>query len=218
MVPEGPLYEKGAGWLGWDAVAGRETPPQEPGGLPMAPGDLTATPARYGFHGTIKPPFRLAGGRDADSLREALRAFCAARAPIQCPPLEVRILGRFVALVPSAPAPGLRDLANSAVEAFDPWRTPASEAELARRRKAGLSDRQEALLQKWGYPYVMDEFRFHITLTGRVAADLAPQVAARLSDHFADCLGPVFRVGSLCLVGEGADGRFHVIDRVALGA
>ena len=137
VVPEGPLYEKGAGWLGWDAVAGRETPPQEPGGLPMAPGDLTATPARYGFHGTIKPPFRLAGGRDADSLREALRAFCAARAPIQCPPLEVRTLGRFVALVPGAPAPGLRDLANSAVEAFDPWRTPASEAELARRRKAG---------------------------------------------------------------------------------
>jgi hypothetical protein len=91
-----------------------------------------------------------------------------ARAPVTIPSLEVRRLGGFIAVVPTEPSAALADLAAATVAALDPFRAPPSEAELARRRKARLSDRQEALLMKWGYPYVMEEFRFHLTLTGRL--------------------------------------------------
>ena len=45
------------------------------------------------------------------------------------------------------------------LEGMDDWCT-------TQHGKSGLTDRQEALLTQWGYPYVMEEFRFHITLTG----------------------------------------------------
>jgi hypothetical protein len=34
---------------------------------------------------------------------------------------------------------------------------------------APLSERQRALLIEWGYPYVFDEFRFHMTLSSSLA-------------------------------------------------
>ena len=46
---------------------------------------------------------------------------------------------------------------------------PAAPEELKKRRGAGLSSRQELMLTTWGYPYVMEEFRFHLTLTGRLS-------------------------------------------------
>ena len=49
-----------------------------------------------------------------------------------------------------------------------PFARPPGAAELERRRKAGLSAAQEKMLLRWGYPYVLDEFRFHLTLTGRL--------------------------------------------------
>jgi hypothetical protein len=170
VVPEGGLYRAGADWLGWDSVAGQVAQRQASPGLPDTPEALTATPRKYGFHGTIKPPFRLATGTDAKGLAAEATAFCATRSPVTIPALEVRRLGGFVAIVPAEPSAALADLAAATVEVLDPFRAPPSEAELARRRKSPLTDRQEALLARWGYPYVMEEFRFHMTLTGSLPA------------------------------------------------
>jgi hypothetical protein len=216
VVPEGPLYRRGADWLGWDMVAGREVPQPVIPGLPVASSDLTATPGKYGFHGTIKPPFRLAGGRDAAGLEAALNDLAARLAPVRCAPLGVRALRGFVALVPASTCPPLVELAETVVRDLDGWRAAPGAEELARRRKTGLSPRQEAMLADWGYPYVMDEFRFHLTLTGKMPEARAAEVESALAAHFADMLTAPFVVGSLCLAGEAADGRFHLIRRVPL--
>jgi len=92
----------------------------------------------------------------------------------------------------------------------------ASAAELARRRAAGLTQRQDTLLLRWGYPYVMEEFRFHLTLTGKLDADLAETVQRYLVRTLAPVLPAPFRVEDLCLFGEDDQGRFHLIDRFAL--
>lgn len=214
VVPEGALFSKGSTWLGWDSVAGKSLAHSPIGDLPEDIAALTATPRKYGFHGTIKPPFFLAEGTDADGLNDAARAFCATRPPVVIPKLEVRRLGGFVALVPSRPSDALADLAGATVAALDSFRAPPSDAELARRRKAGLTDAQEALLQRWGYPYVMEAFRFHMTLTGRTPH--ADAVQRALAQHFAPVLTAPFAINSLALMAEDNAGAFHLLHRHAL--
>lgn len=214
VVPEAAFFAAASSWLGWDNVAGRAVPHPAIADIPAPVETLTATPRKYGFHGTIKAPFVLAQRHNATDLHNALGAFCATRAPVQVPDLEVRQLGGFVAVVPATRASALADLAGETVEALDAFRAPPSEGELARRRKAGLSDRQEALLQRWGYPYVMEEFRFHMTLTGRTPD--AETVRTVLAEHFAPVLPRPFVIDSLALMGEAADGHFHLVHRYTL--
>ncbi|HBS50755.1 MAG TPA: phosphonate metabolism protein [Rhodobacteraceae bacterium] len=211
MPPEGPLADFGASWLGWDAAHGR------PGDQPDLPGldDVTMTPRKYGFHATLKPPFRLAAGRDAAALDRAVAALAAECAPASASGLRLSRLGRFLALTPEGDAAGIDRVAAACVRGLDGFRAPASEAELARRRAARLSDRQEALLARWGYPYVMEEFRFHMTLTGRLPqAEIARWVA--LLEARLPALPAPFVLDQVALMGERADGRFELIQRYAL--
>ena len=212
----GPLAGFGAAWLGWDLVAGAPCPHPDLPGLPRPVAEITATPRKYGFHGTIKPPFRLAAGCDAAALAEDLAAFCAGTAPVVLAGLELRRLGRFLALCPVGETAALEALAAAAVARFDRFRAPPEPAELARRRAQRLTARQEALLQRWGYPHVMEEFRFHMTLTGLLPpADLAA-VEAALAPRLALLLPAPFTVEALTLLGEDGEGRFHQIARVPL--
>lgn len=214
VVPEGDLFAAGSAWLGWDSVAGRQGAHPNVADLPDTADALTATPRKYGFHGTMKPPFVLASGTSIAGLDSAARAFCAARPPVTIPQLEVKRLGGFVALAPTEPSDPLADLAGACVEALDGFRAPPSDAELARRRKMGLTDRQEALLQKWGYPFVKEEFRFHMTLTGRTSD--AEAACAALTHYFAPVMPQPFGISSLALMGEDAEGVFHLVHRYAL--
>ena len=218
MLGEGPLHDFGAAWLGWDARHGTPLAHPDVPGLPKPAEEITRTPRKYGLHGTIKPPFYLTEGTSEDGLRDALASFCAGQTPVTLEGLELARLGGFLALRPTGDQSGLASLAAAAVIALDPFRAPPSEAELARRKLAGLSPAQESNLEAWGYPYVMDEFRFHITLSGRLDAADAAAVEAALTPHITPHLPRPFGLDSLCLLGSDSDGRFHLIDRVSLSA
>lgn len=216
MVPTGGLYETGSAWLGWDSAAGRAIVHPHVPGLPLDASALTKAPRKYGIHGTLKPPFALAASADPLALAAALAAFCADHPPITIPAMALRRIGRFLALVPDAPAQSLADLAADTVRALDPFRAPPSAAEMSRRRKRGLTDRQEMLLQTWGYPYVMEEFRFHITLTGGIEPAHVARVEACLATLFEPHIGTALRIGDLALMGEDTEGRFHLLHRTPL--
>ncbi len=216
-LPQGDLAGFGAAWLGWDAAAATVPPRPEIGRLSVKAQDVTETPRRYGFHGTLKPPFRLAEGTRPRALPEVAETFAAQLPAVVCDGLVLRRLGRFLALVPEGAVPGLADLAAALVEGLDNFRAPPGEAELARRRANGLTARQEALLLRWGYPYVMEEFRFHLTLTGPVAPQHADAVEAALARAFGPLLPRPFRVEHVALMGEDDDGFFHLIERFPLG-
>ncbi|RBI85915.1 phosphonate metabolism protein [Rhodosalinus halophilus] len=215
-LPEGPLGAAGAAWLGWDARAGRRMPQPDVAGLPRTAAELTDRPRRYGFHATIKPPFRLAQGRGEQELVESFDAFCAGTPAGQADGLAVSALGPFLALRPEGDGRDLARVAAAAVESLDPFRAPPSDADLDRRRAAGLTARQERLLTRWGYPYVMEEFRFHVTLTGPLPEAERRQAQAALAAHFAPVLPRPYRLDALALLGEDAEGRFHAIHESAL--
>jgi putative phosphonate metabolism protein len=217
-LPDGPLGDYGAAWLGWDARHGTECVHPDLRGLRGAPEELTRTPRKYGFHATIKPPFRLAAGQEAAALAAAIEVLCARLRSVEIPGgLEVASLGRILALRPTLASNALSDLAADIVQTLDDFRAPAPPEELARRRRAGLTSRQEALLVRWGYPYVMEEFRPHFTLTGRVPDAELGATRDALERYFEPVLASPWALESLCLTGQGNDGRFRLIRRFALG-
>lgn len=218
FTPEpGALADFGAAWLGWDSAAGRACAHPDVPGLPTPVADLTARPRKYGFHGTIKPPFRLATGTDAAGLQAAVAAFCAGAVPVTLHGLRIARIGGFVALVPDGPADALAALAAAAVEALDTFRAPPTDAEIARRNPDRLTARQRAMLTRWGYPYTHDEFRFHMTLTGPLGAR-ADGVCAALDRVVTPLIPRPFRVDALTLLGADGDDRFHQIARYPLTA
>ncbi len=194
------LWRFGSGWIGRDAVTGAETGASAPVGLDSGRWqEITASPRHYGFHATLKPPFALAEGTDEGGLARAAAAFAATYPPFESPPLVVTDLGGFLALCPSTPSPQLNRLAADCVRAFDAFRARQSAAELDKRRKGGLPLRQEAMLQRWGYPYVMDEFRFHMTLTVRLEPGERESVAALLAPLAAPLAAQALAVDGICL-------------------
>lgn len=165
-----PLQRFGDGWLGRDHRTGA------PLDRVLVPGidaerlrALTAAPRRYGFHGTLKAPFRLAAGCTPAGLHDAVRAFAAVQRAFTLPPLVIADLKGFLAFVPAGPAPELDALAAACVRQFEPFRAPLTAAERARRPLDRLSPRQIEQLDRFGYPYVLDDFAFHMTLTERLA-------------------------------------------------
>ncbi len=217
-APEaGPFAEAAARWLGWDAAAGQVVAQPEGAGLDGLAA-LTQEPRKYGFHGTLKPPFRLAEGVTARDLRAAVVRLAAGLRPVVMPGLEMVDLEGFLAFVPQGDAGGLQTLAAEVVRALEPWRAPLTEAEIARRRPEQLTPRQRELLEIYGYPYVLEEFRFHLTLSGRLTDPERVALAKAATRHFAGRVPQPFVLGALCLFGEDAAGRFHLLDRCPLRA
>ncbi|MEM1428685.1 MAG: DUF1045 domain-containing protein, partial [Pseudomonadota bacterium] len=140
FAPSGRLGRLGSVWLGWDAEAGRmPTQPEEAEwpDLPLDRRALISGPARYGFHGTLKPPFRLTEGREVAGLHGALSALAPRLPRLKLDGLRVADMGPFLALVPEGDTEGLNGLANTLIKALDGYRAPPQTEELARRRGAG---------------------------------------------------------------------------------
>lgn len=208
------LRERAEQWLGRN-VSGNPVTPAVPDGWTRAAVDaITIDARRYGFHGTLKPPFRLADGQTEEELDAAVARFAAGTAGALVPRLRLARLGGFFALVPGAETPGLNALADEVVKGFDGFRAPPAEAELARRDPASLTPRQRELLTVWGYPYVLDEFRFHLTLTDRIPQREWPTVERVLSDWFGPWLGASVPVDALALFTEAEPGAPFALSAV----
>jgi hypothetical protein len=215
-----PLWAFGSSVIGYDAVSGERVASAPPLGLSRDVWDgLTADPRRYGFHATLKAPFRLARPDGLAELRAALRRFCGATAPLAPFRLEVKVLGEFLALVP-APAPfELSGFAASVVTSFDNFRAPLSEAERERRLAEKLDAGRLAYLERYGYPYVFEFFRFHMSLTGKVRdAQLREELRAALAEAFRRETGDApFSLDALALFVQPEQGAsFRIAHREAL--
>ncbi len=213
-APDSALADFGAHWLGWDSATGQ--PVTQPGVAGLDLPAITAAPHPYGFHGTVKPPFRLADDTTPDALLADLAALCIQLAPVTLSGLELARLGGFFALVSVGDSAALADMASKVVQALDTYRAPPTAPEIEKRRAARLNPQQEAHLQRWGYPYVMDQFRYHMTLTGRLDADTRETVQAALATRIADIALTPFAIDALTLLGQDDAGRFHQIARLPL--
>ncbi|MEO5660366.1 MAG: DUF1045 domain-containing protein [Polaromonas sp.] len=181
-----PWWTFGAHWLGRNEHDNTALTQPLPEGMSAAAlANLTAEPRRYGFHATLKAPFRLSAAHDEADLVARLGRLGQTLTPVALGPMRVASLGNFVALIPEASPPDLQALAANCVSRLDDLRAPLEESELIRRRAAGLDARESELLHQYGYPYVMERFRLHLTLTGPVTENVAAQVRGTLAGETA---------------------------------
>ena len=215
----GDLDRFGAAWLGRDNETGLPVPPALPDGL--SPDDwrtATESPRRYGFHGTLMPPFTPLPDVDEAGIIHRLESLSGSLASFDLAPLSVRGIGSFLALVPAEQG-RLSKVAEACLRAMTPLRLPATAEENEARRTPALTPAQSRLLDEWGYPYVLTEFRFHITLTGRVQdPDLRARLADVLSVLAAPVIGRPHPVSELCLFHQpDRSAPFRLIHRATLG-
>ncbi len=217
-APGSALAGFGAAALGYDCEAAKDVPHLALAGIdPADAARVAVEPARYGFHGTLVAPFELAGERSADELTAALEGFVANRAAFSLGRLKVDRIGRFIALVPAGPQDEVARLAADCLAAFDPFRAPLPRRDRARRLAAGLTPRQIELLDRWGYPYVLCEFRFHMTLTGPLPAGERERFRIALAAAFAPLADRPVEIDALSLVRQDdRAARFGVIKRAML--
>lgn len=210
----GDFADRAAHWLGWDTVAGKALPHPDLPGLPML--DITAAPRKYGFHGTIRAPFRLADGLTEQEVRAAVDALAGSLQPARCDGLRLESIEGFLALTLDGCESEVLALAAAVVEGTDCLRAPLTAADRLKRHPELLSSRQAALFERWGYPYVMEEFQFHLTLTSRLQPVEKEVVAVTVRHHFAAVMPRPFVIEDLCLFGEDGEGKFHLLHRTAL--
>jgi len=202
-----PLFQAGRHWLGRDPAC-EETCPQ-----PALTGieDITAEARGYGFHATLKPPMRLADSARWPDFLDAVRSLAGTIPPFELPLLAVADLHGFLALRETAQSAALQGLADACVVELDRFRAPPSEAELARRRRSRLSSAHEAMLARYGYPYVLDEWFFHMTLTRRLDAAEHAFWRPAAEEFFADAVRIPRHVTDICLFTQDAPGAPFVI-------
>jgi putative phosphonate metabolism protein len=215
-VADSDLWRFGSSVVGYDAATCHEVAQFVPeGATPAEWHALTGEPRRYGFHATLKAPFRLADGASEASLSKAAAKFAAGVASFDLP-LHVTPLDGFTALTPTLVPPELTALEHAVVDTFDTFRAPLTAAELTKRLRTPLTERQRAYLDRHGYPYVHDEFRFHMTLSGRLPEALTPPVIESLKAEFAARCPPSVAIDQLVLFREEND-RFRIVARFPFG-
>ena len=204
-----PWWDFGAHWLGRDECDDQAL--AQPELTHIGPTDLnsiTAEPRRYGFHATLKAPFHLREGLSLDDLVTRMRALASTLRPVTLGPLQVVSLGDFVALMPITPTEELATLAAACVVELDDLRAPLTAAELARRRIEQLSTREQELLRQYGYPYVLERFRLHFTLSGPVPRATALSVMQAVAQPVAGLNNSApLLLDRLCLFVEAAPGE-----------
>ncbi|WP_146985335.1 DUF1045 domain-containing protein [Bradyrhizobium macuxiense] len=215
--PDSALHRFGSALLGYDAVDGDDLP--FPDGVTPDWREVTEDPRKYGFHATLKAPTALADGRNEAELLAACAAFAgkARRIPVIEPVVDA--ISGFIAVIPAKRSDELQQLAADCVTEFDTFRAPLTPEDRARRKPERLTERQRDYLDRWGYPYVMEEFRFHMTLTGRLSDERRGPIVAQLRERFATIDLTRLAIDRIALFKQAdSASRFRIIDSWPLRA
>jgi putative phosphonate metabolism protein len=217
-APGSDLDRFGAHLLGYDAFGG--------GDLPFADGieqtvpdwrELTQDPRKYGFHATLKAPMPLAPDATEAELLAACEAFAGAARKLPVIRPVVDSISGFITVLSAEPSAELEQLAADCTRDFDSFRAPLTPEDRARRNPSRLTPRQRDYLDRWGYPYVMEDFRFHLTLTGRLDAERRAAILPILRQRFAALDIAVLAIDRIALFRQdNADSRFRIIGHYAL--
>jgi putative phosphonate metabolism protein len=197
------LYQLAAQWLGYDFYQGNKPAIQMDHHAILKPlfpyTDYTAKASLYGFHATLKAPFRLKPRISHKQLVKMLKHFSRLYQPFSCSALKLKQIGNFLALVPENECKSLNRLARDCVQTFDVFRDKLDADEIARRNPASLTDNQRLMLENWGYPYVLDEFRFHMTMTDALSAQQIERCQPLLESYFHPYTSRALVIDQLCL-------------------
>ncbi len=202
--PTSVLHDLGSKWLGYDAYSGQNL--EQPGHGALK--GMTDQASRYGFHATLKAPFHLKPGMTLEDLMACMTATAQKVSAVAISRLVLKSIDGFLALVPETQGEDVEELAATCVRALDHLRAPPDDIELGRRNLAALSSRQKDYLMDWGYPYVFNEFRFHMTLTQKIAEHDMPELLELAQNHFHQVVNQPLSISALTIFRESNPGAY----------
>ena len=206
-----------ASWFGWDVYQGIKVNYPVFCNLTHDIEEVTGAPSKYGFHGTLKAPFCLAPDRTIDELRLSLSTLTRYTKKFEIPSICLRIMSGFIAIVPTVQNEKINFLAKKCLEDLDTFRKAETLENLNKRRASGLSASEKHHLLKWGYPYVLDDFHFHLTMTSKLPSKVLKNVFSVLSSELQVILKAPLLIDKICLLGESnRHGKFEVIEEFSL--
>ncbi len=221
-VPETdtPLAQFGRSWFGYDVETSKDIGHQSVYGLsPEFIKKITETPRHYGFHGTLKAPFRLEANQSLDDLKDQLACFATRRYSFTLGKLGLTRINNFLALCPTENTTRVDQLATQCVMGFEAFRAPLTNIERKRRYQSQLTTHQKLMVEFWGYPFVLSEFRFHMTLTGELSDYDLEQTIPSLTAALSSINDTPTEIRSICLLGEPRNGApFELIARFPLSS
>lgn len=214
LPKENELYQKVSSWLGHDVYGTKEKQNSFEFPEALVPFRQYNNKASvYGFHATLKAPFRLAEGLSRHQLEYSLEKFCTLRKPFECGKMSIVEIGNFLAFSHQSYCQKMELLAQDCVKTFEDFRAPLNNAEIARRKPESLTKKQKQLLNLWGYPYVMEEFKFHMTLTNKIYDGNLQACHAALNDYFSPYLSQSFVVDRVYLYHQPSPTeKFYIIN------
>lgn len=213
------FWRLGSACLGYDAASGADLifPAHRLFDDQNLASRVTQDPRKYGFHATLKAPFSLKSEVTEADFLDSAQTFAREQASFELPKLSVQAMDDFIAFKPRTRSTPLHALADACVLRFEPVRKPLDEADIERRLAQGLSERQSKALALHGYPFVFDDFHFHMTLTGKLDAELREIWLGGLTEIFSVLSQPVI-CDSIAVFKQGQPGsRFHVLTRLHFG-
>ena len=212
---DAPLSSAARSWIGRDAFHGKPVDVAPSATLSAVQiEDLSSFPRHYGFHGTLKAPFYLKED-NPDRLRNAVRDFSDGITPFKTAPLQLTPLmngHRHLTLMPEDRSEALQKLADDCVRFFEPFRAPLTEDDIQRRKPNQLTERQRGYLQMWGYPYVFEDFRFHLTLSRALEDEEVKAAHDAAQNHFKAQLGQPLLVDGSALFRQDDRQSDFVVD------
>jgi hypothetical protein len=210
-----PASDTALGRLGQDWLAASPHAPELPGISTERRNALLVKVRRYGWHATIRAPFTPAADVGYDDVHRAVTSVAHACASFALP-LHVHRLAGFLALRPCVDGVAPKQLATTSLKVLLPLCAPPSKETLD-RRSVGLDADEVALLQSHGYPYVLDRYRFHLTLSAPAIESEEQAMREWLGPRVAEL--PSARVDALSICREVTPGgAFELIERIPLCA
>ena len=216
--PEGDyLSEFTASWFGWNPHRGTKVSYLKLNDLNFEISAITKNPRRYGFHGTLKAPFFLIRSRTVKELKLAILKLSLSVQKVEIKSMILQNLNGFVVITPAMENKAIGRLAKKCVEELDLFREPEPIKKMQMRRSKGLSKSEERLLQKWGYPYVLENFKFHLTMSGKLKPEASQNVIDVLTSELQPVLKKPLLINQICLFGENIrHGNFEIIEKFQL--
>lgn len=209
---ESDLAVFGKSWFGYDLSEG-ETDRNLHGLDLELVRRVTAKPARYGMHATLKAPFYLAEGYSLEQLLDKADRFSKKRKKFTLGKLKIGWHGNTMVLIENQKNHQINQFASQCVLKFEDFRAPLTMKERTRRLEQNLNLHQRLMLEELGYPYVLSEFQFHVTLTDNMTEAEKEKIVPALEMTLDGILEKPCEIDGIAIVGDpGNNQPFQMIE------
>ena len=178
--------------------------------------DYCEQPAKYGFHATLKAPFRLKRNVKTKNFYDVISHIAAQHSRFKIKGLKIVYSKKFTFITSRKPNKLLINLENDLVKHLDTFRAELNKTEIKKRIPDSLTFKQNKYLKEWGYPFVFDQFKFHMTLMNQNNNKLSNKQKLELEKLIYKISNNVIEFNEISLLGENKNGYFEEIKRFKL--